>query len=174
MKVISKKHALFYFLISILIGSLVALLGYFYGMGDGSVQVLRFALCVLAFFSFVAAFSDHPTEPGEKFKTNNFVIVVSLCYFLGLLFSGFNLETMRFNKLMSGETIYVSGYISSSYKECHRTCHWNSRYVYEVGSIEYTGVMDRKYPLQKNYWVTFRVANGDHTVFEVASYDKEF
>jgi len=174
MKVIPKKHAFVYFIISILFGALVALLGYFYGMGDGSIAVLRFVFCVFAFFSFLAAFSKHPTEPGEKFKSHYLVYVLSFCYFLVLLFSGFKLEAMRFNKLMSRETIYVSGYIISSFEECHRTCHWKSRYVYKVKSMEYAGVIDLRYPLKKNYWVTFRVATGDNSVFEVVSYDKEF
>ena len=174
MKVISKKQSFVYFAISALIGFLVVLLGYFYGMGDGIIAVFRFLLCSCAFFTFVAAFSEHPTEPGEKFKSHYLVIAISILYFIVLLFSGYKLQEARFNKLMSEGTFFVSGYVRVSYEDCYRTCRWKSSYVYEIDDIEFTGVIKRESQLQKNYWVTFRVAKGDHSVFEIVSYDKAF
>lgn len=143
-------------------------------MGDDVMAFFRFLLCTLATFSFVSAFSKHPTEPGEKFESHYLVIIMSILYFFGLLFSGYKLLDMRASKLMSGETSYVSGYVRSSIEKCYKTCHWESTYVYKINNIEYTGVIDRQSPLQTNYWATFRVSNEDKSVFEIISYDKKF
>lgn len=155
-----------------LFGFFVVLLGYFYGMGNGFMVFIRFLLCTCAFFTFISAFSEHPTEAGEKFKPHYLVGAVGIAYFFTLLFSGYKLNEVRFNRLMNEGYIFVSGYVRSSYKDCYRTCSWKSSYVYQIDGVEYTGVIRREFQLKENYWVTFRVATADHSVFEIVGYDK--